>query len=443
MIDASSQRFLDQQQSLADQMSGVGVGWLDALRSHGREQLAVSGFPSQNDEAWRYTNTRPILKPSYQVKLTQDASPSVEAVAATQIPDLNACRVVLVNGVFDPQLSTLFTLPDGVRVQSIADVLAKDPDSISSYLNQQLPVTSHGFDSLNTALLNDGVWIDVDADTTITTPIELLNIGVASSEQPSAITPRFLVSAAANSRCSVIERYIAIGDGKQMTSAVTEIKLASGAVVDHYKLQQESDQAYHIASLFADVAGDAKLHSHNLAFGGAIARSDIHIKLNQPGAHCAMNGLYLGGGRQHIDNYTQVNHAAPNCTSDEFYKGILDDRSRAVFHGRIVVEQDAQQTDAQQQNRNLLLSRNAEIDTKPQLEIYADDVKCSHGATIGQLDHESLFYLRSRGIDESTARSLLSFAFANEVICRMDNAAIRSYLEQQLHQKYTPDAGVG
>ena len=437
MNDATSQQFLDQQQSLAGLLSGAGTPWLDALRAHGREQLSASGFPSVRDEAWRYTNTRPILKPSYQVKLTQDAPLSNEAIAATRIPDLNAQRVVLVNGIFNQQLSTLSALPEGVRVQSINQVLANDPDSISPFLNQQLPATTHGFNALNTALLHDGVWIDIDPDITVTMPIELLNISVVNDDQILAIMPRFLITAAESSRCSVVERYLVLGEGKQLTNVITEVNVASGAVVDHYKLQQESEQGYHIASLYADVLANGELRSHNLELGGAIARNEILINLTQPGAHCVMNGLYLGAGRQHIDNYTQVEHVAPHCTSDEFYKGVLDGRSRAVFHGRIVVHQDAQKTDAKQQNRNLLLSPNAEIDTKPQLEIYADDVKCAHGVTVGQLDDEALFYLRSRAIDKNTARRMLTFAFANEVINRMDNAAIRDYLEKQLHEKYS------
>jgi Fe-S cluster assembly protein SufD len=415
-------------------LAAAGVGWVKKLRDSAAASFAEHGLPSTRDEDWKYTNVKPIAKRQFRPAGSSDEGVNAAAVAGCAIEGLSCHRAVFVNGYFSPPLSDLSALPPGVVLDSLARTLAERPQDLSAALGRVMPAESHGFTSLNTAYLTDGAYLRVPEGVVVEHPIDLLFINTAIDPAP-VVQPRNLIVMEPSSSASVLERYVGVGNGSYLTNAVTELSVRANASIEHYKLQEESVQAYHVGGLFINLERDARVTSHNVAVGGAIARTDLRAVLAAEGAHCEMNGLYLGNGRQHLDNHTQIDHARPRCTSDEYYKGVLDDRARAVFHGRIVVQQDAQQTDAQQQNRNLLLSPDAEIDTKPQLEIYADDVKCSHGATVGQLDSDSLFYLRSRAIDERTARLLLTYAFANDVIGRCALKPVRERLEQTLTRK--------
>ncbi len=434
MFEAVQQDYVDVYKGVASGLPGGSVPWVRRVRDSGLSRFREVGFPTPRDEDWKYTNVRPIAKQPFAPAL--DSHNGIDATRLEILENnvLDSYRCVFVNGHFAPGLSDLDQLPSGVVVMSLKDALNYRAEELETELGRCAPSQLHGFAALNTAFLTDGAYIRIGRDCTLQRPIELIYVSTGDSEQPQVSYPRNLAIAETGSRAVILERYVSLEQSRYLTNAITELVARMSAKVDYYKLQEESAKAFHVCGLFLHQDRDSTVTTNNIAMGGAIARTDLHVSLNDVGAHSTLNGLYIGMGKQHIDNHTQVDHRVARCTSDEFYKGVLAGRSRAVFHGRIVVHQDAQHTDAQQRNNNLLLSRDAEVDTKPQLEIYADDVKCSHGATVGQLDPDSIFYLRSRGIDETSARSLLTYAFANDVINRFAIASIRHELEHHLTQ---------
>lgn len=435
MSEAVQQAYVDVYERIASALPGGSVPWVRRIRDSGLTRFREVGFPTTRDEDWKYTNVRPIAKRSFAPALDRHNGIDATRLEILRNNALNSYRCVFVNGHFASSLSDLGQLPSGVVVMSLSDALNNRAEELETELGRCAPSKLHGFSALNTAFLTDGAYIRIGRDCVVHRPIELIYVSTTDAEHAQVSYPRNLAIAETGSRAVVLERYLSLGQTRYLTNAITEIVAGTSAQMEHYKLQEESAEAFHIHGLFVQQHRDSTVTTNNIAMGGAIARTDLHVALNDVGAHSNLNGLYIGMGRQHIDNHTQVDHRAANCTSDEFYKGVLAGRSRGVFHGRIVVHEDAQRTDAQQQNNNLLLSRDAEVDTKPQLEIYADDVKCSHGATVGQLDPNSIFYLRSRGIDETTARSLLTYAFANDVINRFAIEPIRHELEHHLTRK--------
>jgi Fe-S cluster assembly protein SufD len=369
---------------------------LEELRRTAFARFEELGFPTPKNEDWKYTGLQPILGTSWT----------------------RARR--------EPRLAS--PLPDGVRVRPLTEAFAE----IEPHLARIARFEHSAFTSLNTAFLEDGVVLEIRAGAAIADPIELVFEAPAASS-PEVAYPRVLILAGEGSQASIVERYT--GAGRSFTNAVTEIVLADGALLDHYKLQQESNAACHVHTIAARQGRSSRFTSHNIAFGGALARTDVHVVLDAEGAEAALNGLFLGKGAQHIDNHTVIDHAKPHGVSRELYKGIMDGRATGVFNGKVFVRQDAQQTDAQQMNKNLLLSDDAQIETKPQLEIFADDVKCSHGATIGQLDDDAIFYLRARGIDAASARQMLIFAFANELVARIAVAPLRALLTTEIESR--------
>ncbi len=430
MFEAVQKAYVDAYEGAASGLPGGSIPWVRRVRESGLSRFREVGFPTVRDEDWKYTNVRPIAKQPFATAVRDGV-----VVTGVELPEhaaLESHRCVFVNGHFIPDLSRLQKLPDGVTVMSLSDALRQGVAELETELGRFVPDALHGFAALNTAFLTDGAYIRISDNCSVEHPIELIYVCALDGEQPQVCYPRNLVIAGTGSRVAVLERYVCAQQDRYFTNAVTELVARPSAQVDYYKLQQESARAFHVGGLFVHQDRDSTVTTNNIAMGGAIARTDLHVTLSDTGAHSTMNGLYIGAGRQHIDNHTQVDHRVAHCTSDEFYKGVLTGRSRAVFHGRIVVHQDAQHTDAQQQNNNLLLSRDAEVDTKPQLEIYADDVKCSHGATVGQLDPNSVFYLQSRGIDQDSARSMLTYAFAKDVINRFAIEPIRDELEHHL-----------
>jgi Fe-S cluster assembly protein SufD len=313
-------------------------------------------------------------------------------------------------------------------VRSLGETIVHTPDQLEGRLGKIVDEDAHPFAALNTAFLDDGAYVTLRAGTVLDLPLHLLFV----SADGGVTHPRVLVIAGENSQATIIEQYAAIGDHVYFNNAITEVVASEGAFIEHYKLQQEGMKGFHIAGLHVRQEKDSRFVSHSISLGGALVRNDITALLSATGGECTLNGLYLAAGRQHVDYHTLIDHASAHATSREFYKGVLDGRAHGVFNGRVIVRQDAQKTDAQQTNKNLLLSVDAEIDTKPQLEIYADDVKCAHGATVGQLSEDAVYYLRSRGIDSATARSLLTYAFADEIIRHIRLAPMRSHLEQLL-----------
>jgi len=432
--DLAINDYLGAHPDMSAALAGNTTAWVAQTRRDALERFQSEGFPTSHHEAWRYTNVRSILKQSFTPSVAQrDDAVEIDHEKLSITPAVGP-RLVFVNGHLSPQLSTLDDIDAGVRARSLAAALNNDPDSVKPYLARQTPKRAHGFTIFNTAFAGDGALIELDAGVKPTQPIELLYI--VTTPTPGALAqPRNLLIAGANSEAQIVERYIGPDGDAYFTNAVTEIVLQQGAHLGHYKLQEEGDKAFHIGGLFVRHETGSRLYAHSISIGGSLVRNDVHVVLGAPHSECVLNGLYVAGGRQHVDNHTHIDHAEPDTNSSEVYKGIVDGRARAVFQGRVVVHKDAQRSDAHQSNKNLLLSRNAEVDTKPQLEIYADDVACSHGATIGQLDPDAVFYLRSRGVAEEAARGLLTYAFANDVVEKIQITTLRERLESVIATK--------
>lgn len=415
---------------------GHNLPWLRKLRESALERFCQVGFPTTRDEDWRFTNISAIADAPFRL--------STEAVRISP-RDLDlwrmeaaACRLVFVNGRFSAELSSLGNLPAGVRVGSLAQQLADNPKEIEHHLGAYLNTQRDAFCALNTAFAEDGAYIHISRGAVLPAPIHLLFVAVGDGA-PLMTHPRNLIVAEEESQGAIIEDYVSFGNGSAqngpaLSNTATELVAHDNAVVSHYLIEREDARAFNISTLRIQQDRNANIASHSLLLGGAIVRNNVHPVLAGEGGECLINGLFIGSGRQHLDNYMYVEHAKPHCGSRQFYNGILDDHSHGVFHGRIIVHKDAQKTDAKQTNRNLLLSDDAQMDTKPQLEIYADDVKCTHGATIGQIEEDALFYLRSRGIDETSARKLLLLAFASECLDRMKEDSARAFAEKLINQ---------
>ncbi|MFZ3212582.1 MAG: Fe-S cluster assembly protein SufD [Terriglobales bacterium] len=401
-------------------------GWLRTLRHDGFARFSELGFPTTHDEDWRFTNIAPISRTAFQLA---DGAGKVSPrdLDPFRIPGA-ACQLVFVNGRYAPELSTLGKLPKGVRVSSLAEAIKSDAKSLEAHLGRYAGFDRDAFIALNTAFLADGGYVHIARGTVVEAPICLLYVSTGNGA-PAMAHPRNLVVAEDHSQVTVVEDYVSVNSGVMFSNVVTELYAGQDAVVAHYMIEREDTQALNVSTLRIEQKRNANVESHSLLLGGALVRNNVHPVLAGEGGECVINGLFIGKGRQHMDNYMLVEHAQPHCNSRQFYNGILDEQAHGVFHGRIIVHKDAQKTDAKQTNRNLLLSDDAQIDTKPQLEIYADDVKCTHGATIGQVEENALFYLRSRGLDEIAARRLLLYAFASECLERMRTGPVRNYLE--------------
>jgi Fe-S cluster assembly protein SufD len=405
--------------------------WLASLRREAIDAFAAAGVPDTRQEEWRYTNVAPIAK----ADLATAGAPAREVARAdleAHAFPVFACSVyVFVNGRFAPELSAAGALPGGVRVDGLRALRSADPDALAGRLGALADVKRSAFAALNTAFLDDGAVVRIPRGAGAETPIHLVFVS-APEARPSAVHPRVLVEAGEASRVCLIQDHVCVGNAAGFTNPVTEIHAGPAAHVDFVLLQREPDHRFHVSALAVRQERASRVATHTLALGGALVRNDAEVVLAGEGAECELRGLYVGGGRQLVDNHTTVDHAVPRCASRELYKGVLGGAARGVFRGRVIVRPDAQKTDASQQNRNLLIGRGAEADSKPQLEIYADDVKCSHGSSIGQLDADALFYLRSRGLDESRARDLLTRAFAAEVLAALPVPALGDALDDLL-----------
>jgi Fe-S cluster assembly protein SufD len=416
--------------------------WLVPLRKAGISRFAEQGFPTINDEDWRFTNVAPITKlPFNPVFESGRDGINAKTIGALSFGQLPAHRLVFVNGIYAADLSSP-PPPNGVVIASLAAALKTHAALVEKHLGRHARDDADSFAALNTAFFRDGGFIYVPAGKTIEKPIHLLYISTAKDSGTTS-HPRNLVVAEKGSRVTVLETYASTADASYLTNAVTELIAGEGAAVEHCKFQDESASAFHIAAIHAHMSRSANLISHSFATGARLSRNNIRTSLAGEGVECVLNGLYLTRGEQLADHHMVVEHAQPHCNSHEYYNGILDDRSKGVFHGRILVRQIAQKTDAKQTNKNLLLSEDATVDTKPQLEIYADDVKCTHGATIGQLNDESIFYLRSRGIGADTARRMLIHAFAGEIIERIRHRPTREELDKLIWDRLEENPLVG
>lgn len=445
MITATQQleSYLESFSDFEKLAAGQELSWLRKLREDSFAQFCEAGFPTTHDEDWRFTNVAAIAKTPFRLG-RNSVSPSSEELQTWRIEG-TACQVVFINGRFAPELSRIGGLPRGLQVSSIARQIVENPGALERHLGRYLDIYRDPFCALNTAFAEDGAYIYVAKGTVLEAPVHLLFVSTANRE-PHMSHPRNLIVAEEDSQATIIEDYVTLGDGTVFCNPVTELIAGDNAVISHYLIERENTEAFNTSTLRIQQGRSANVASHSVLLGGALVRNNVHPVLAGEGGECLINGLFVGTGNQHLDNYMRVEHASPHCGSRQFYNGILDGHARGVFHGRIIVHKNAQKTDAKQTNRNLLLSDDSQIDTKPQLEIYADDVKCTHGATIGQIEEDALFYLRSRGIDEVSARKLLLFAFASECLDRMKGGVVRSYVERVINQHLPkmakgPDAG--
>jgi len=401
--------------------------WLRDLRASAFDRFTAMGFPTTSHEEWRFTNVAPIAATTFE--FADDAQLTRRHLAPLLFD--GGSLLVFVNGRYAPDLSSGDSLPRGVKVTSLAQAIAGEDPLLRTHLADHADHREQAFAALNTAFMEDGALVRISRGMVAAAPIHLLHVSIAG-DRPTICHPRHLIVAEENSQATIVESYVGLGEGTYFTNAVTEIIAGQNAILDHYKVERESDAAFHVATRQVHQFRDSNVSSYTASFGGGLVRNDINAVLDGEGCHCTLNGLYVLDGSRHVDNHLRVDHAKPHCNSWEFFKGVLSDASRAVFTGRIVVHKDAQKTDAKQSNMNLLLSKDAQVDTKPQLEIFADDVKCTHGATIGQVDKEAIFYLCTRGISRQAARSLLIYAFAGESIGQIRVESLRDQLQDLL-----------
>ena len=423
-----------------EQRPQAGPRWLQELRARAASSFAALGFPTVRDEEWRFTNVAPIASTEFAPAPADGAARVTEADLAGYLYSDAAHRIVIVDGRFSIELSRAANLPQGARVGSLAAAVAEHPEVVQRYFGQLADFDTRAFAALNTALAFDGAYVYIPDGAVLAEPLHLLFVSTgAAAGAPLMTNTRVLIVAGDRTQARIVETYVGTRGAVYFTNAITEVFAGENAVLDHYKVQEESLEAYHISSMHVHATRSSNVSSHSFSLGGKLVRNEANALLDGEGAECTLNGLYVADGDRLIDNHTSIDHAKAHCPSHEIYKGILGGRARAVFNGKIMVRQDAQKTNAKQTNRALLLSDNASINTKPQLEIFADDVKCTHGAAIGQLDEDAIFYLRARGLTYFEARDMLIHAFAGEILDRVQIEPLRVALEAELYAQLAKD----
>jgi Fe-S cluster assembly protein SufD len=420
--------YQEQFAALERRVAGAAGAWIHPLRKAALARFAELGFPTTRDEDWKFTNLAPIAQTAFRLP-EAPPQPSAEALQPFLVAGMGGTRLVFVDGRFAPALSRATALPRGVVAGSLAEAMGSRRALVEPHLAQYADFTRDAFTALNTAFLEDGAFVWLPKGTILEEPIHILHVSTGGPA-PVLTSLRNLIVAQEDSQAAVIEDYVSLADGMALSNVVTEAVVGQNGVLEHYLVERESRQVSNVSTLRIQQGRSSNVTSHSVLLGGALVRNNVHPVMAGEGGECLVNGLFLATDRQHMDNFMRVEHASPHCGSRQFYSGVLDGHSHGVFHGRIVVHKDAQKTDAKQTNRNVLLSEDAQVDTKPQLEIYADDVKCTHGATIGQINEDAVFYLRARGISRESARALLLFAFANECLERMRVAPMRQHLER-------------
>ena len=424
------ENYLADQRAFANNGASNAPVWLKDLRSRGIEKFSELGFPTIKHEDWRFTNILPLTKIPFQ-HAAESAGSAVrrDEISKYIFAPSSTSLLVFINGHFEAKLSDLSGLPEDVVSGSLASYMASRGEFIREHLNRDLPLQQHPFAALNTGFIHDGAFVHIPKGRKVAVPIQMLFVSTTRKENSQVSYPRNLLVVAENASATFIESYVSLSEEVHFTNAVTEAFVAREAAVDFVKVQRESEKAFHIGTIQVEQERGSRFTAFSLALGGAIARNDINIIVN--GDHCEtmLDGLYISANDQLIDHHTFIDHRLPDCSSREIFKGIVTGNSRTVFNGKIFVRREAQKTDSKQTNKNLLLSDTATVDTKPQLEIFADDVKCTHGATVGGLDDASLFYVKSRGIGEDAARAVLTVGFAGEVTNYINNEALRKHVD--------------
>ena len=412
-----------------------GPEWLEPIRRAGAERFAAVGFPAARDEEWRFTPIGPVTQTSWAAVAPRGEEPGPDRLQPFVFGHPEWTTLVFVNGCYSEALSQVGALPAGVRVASLAEALRADGALAEGHLGRHAPIEGSAFTALNAARFRDGGLVSVGAGVDLANPVHLVFVTTPDAGG-AAMHPRNLIVVGRGARASVVESYVTLApEQTYWSNPVTEVSAAAGSWIEHTRIQRESERAFHVGLTHVDQARDSHYRSFTMAMGAAVSRHNLHVRLNDENVETLMYGLYLTRGEQVADNHTAIFHDQPNCRSWEVYKGVLDGRSRAVFNGKVFVRPEAQKTDAKQTNRNLLLSDGARVDTKPQLEIFADDVKCTHGATVGRLDDLALFYARSRGIPVLAAERLLTYAFAAEVIEEVALDPVRQELERLVRER--------
>ena len=431
-----STKYREQFVALAERegRGGERPGWLAARRSEAMARFEALGFPTTKNEDWHYTSLAPLADAAFE-PMASGSSLLTPADVSSYSFDATLPTIVFVNGRYSSALSTMQGLPDGVRVLRLASAVHEEPTLLERYLTRIASIDEHALTALNTAFLHDGVFLHVAAGTQVSAPIHILHFSDRAAAGGVAHL-RALIVVEPNAKAMVMEQYVGLGAEAYFNNAVTEVSVGDGATLNHYTLQRESEGAVHVGTIEVRQGRDSHYNAFSFSSGGALARSNVYTVLGGAGCGCALNGMYMLDGTQHGDHQTRIEHAEPNCFSRELYKGILDGESHGVFNGKVYVHPVAQKTDGKQTNNTLLLSERAKIDTKPQLEIFADDVKCTHGATVGRIDELALYYMKSRGISADTARKLLTYAFAAEALETIEFDALRLGLERLTLERY-------
>jgi Fe-S cluster assembly protein SufD len=425
-----NEAYVDAFERFAGNGGGRGPAGLVARRREAFERFAKAGFPTAKDEEWRFTPVAPIARLPWRLEgRARGAQVQRQDLAPYRFGAAEWCTLVFVDGQFDPALSHRPALPAGVVVEPFAEALERSPALIERAFARDAKPDSTPFAALNTAFARDGAIVLVPAGVALTEPIHLLHV-TTNAASGTAVQLRTVLLIERGARAQFVESYAGLGPAISFHNVVTEVVVGEGAWVEHIRIQREHEAAYHIGLTEVEQARDSHYRSFTLAAGGAIARHDLRARLSGENVETLLYGLYLGRGDQLVDNHTTIFHDQPHCRSWEVYKGILEGSSHAVFNGKVFVKPEAQKTDAKQTNRNLLLSEGARVDTKPQLEIFADDVKCTHGATVGRIDESAFFYLQSRGIPRAQAQRVLTYAFAAEVVNEVASAPVRNALDR-------------
>ncbi len=409
--------------------------WLQSLRERAFGRFESLGWPTAKHEDWRFTSVKPIARQTFNLAGDADGGVAEAHLQPYSLGGEAAARLVFVNGAFREDLSRLDQLPTGVRATPLSHALSAEGETLEAHLARYANSRDEAFTALNTAFIEEGAFLRVDDGVKLAAPIHLVFVA-GEGDAPFIVQPRNLFLVGAGAEITLVESHFATTGQLYLNNGVTEMVLGDGARAAHYFKEDHGPSAFHVSTVQARLGRDSRFESHNLLFGGALIRNNIRVAFGEPGGDALVTGLSIGQDGQLLDNDVFIDHARPDCASEQYFKGILDDYAHAVFTGRVVVRPDAQKTDARQTNRNLLLSETARVDAKPQLEIYADDVKCAHGATTGHLDEDAFFYLKSRGLDPKTARDLLLYAFAHEVIERMPLEPFRKLAETFLYQRF-------
>ena len=412
-----------------------GIGWLDKLRARAIERFGDAGFPTPRDEVWKFTNLRALTRQPFTLAPRQENSLAPGDLAPHLPEGLDCHRMVFVDGHFRADLSDIGDLPQGVRLASLARTLDDDPAAIEAYFSDAGDSPA----ALNTAFAADGAVLIIDAGVCLEKPVHLLYLAIAEAVNH----PRNLIVAGAEARATVIETYAGATDAAYWTNAVTDITVGRDAALTHIKFQNEGSAGFHLAATRTEIAAGAAYDNFTAQLGARLARNEIAASLDGEGGSCRLKGAFLGRGRQHLDNTTLIDHAEPGCHSDEYYKGVLDGDAHGVFQGKIIVRPDAQKTDAHQLSNNLLLSESAQVDNKPELEIHADDVKCSHGAATGELSEDALFYLRARGIEASEAERMLVEGFIGEIVETIESPELNAHMARAVSAWLAPMDSTG